>query len=74
MAHLFGLTAILLCCFFEAICAETDDSKFRDAAQFVLDASNRRPDASYVDDSEKVINMYETVRKVFVLKTVKVKT
>ena len=74
MAHLFGLSVIVLCCLFWAICAETDDSKYRDAAQFVLDTFNRRPDASYVYDLEKVINVYEIVRNVFVLKTVKVKT
>jgi hypothetical protein len=74
MTHLFGLSVIILCCLFEAICAETNDSKFRDAAQFVFDTSNRRPDSSYVYDSEKVINVYEMVRNVFILKTVKVKT
>ena len=74
MARLFGLSVILLCCLFGAICVETDDSKFRDAAQFVFDTFNRLPDSSYVDDSEKGINVYEMVSNVFVLKTVQVKT
>ena len=74
MARLFGLSVILLCCLFGGICVQTDDSKFRDAAQFVFDTFNRRPDSSYVDDSEKVINVYEMVRNVFVLKIVEVKT
>jgi len=73
MANLFRLSVILLCCLFEAICVETDDSKFRDAAQFVLDTFNRRPDSSYVYDSAKISNVYEKVRNVFVLKTVKSK-
>jgi hypothetical protein len=74
MANLVRLSVILLCCLFEAICVETDDSKFRDAAQFVLDTFNLRPDSSYVYDSAKIINVFEKVRNVFVLKTVKVKT
>jgi hypothetical protein len=74
MANRIRLSVILLCCLFEAICVKTDDSKFRDAAQFVLDTFNRRPDSSYVYDSAKIINVYEKVRNVFVLKTVKVKT
>jgi len=74
MANLVRLSVILLCCLFEAICVETDDSKFRDAAQFVLDTFNRRPDSSYVYDSAKIINVYEKVRNVLVLKAVKVKT
>jgi hypothetical protein len=74
MANIVRLSVILLCCLFEAICVETDDSKFRDAAQFVLDTFNRRPDSSYVYDSAKIINVYEKVRNVFVLKTVKIKT
>jgi hypothetical protein len=61
MANLLRLSVILLCCLFEAICVETDDSKFRDAAQFVLDIRvfNHRPDASYVYDSAKIINVHE---------------
>jgi predicted RNA-binding Zn-ribbon protein involved in translation (DUF1610 family) len=74
MAHLVGLLVILLCCLFQAICVETDDSKFRDAAQFVLDTFNRQPDSPYVYDSAKIINVYSKVRNVFVLKTVKVET
>jgi len=74
MARLFGLSVILLCCLFEAKCVETDDSKYRNAAQFVLYTVDRRPESSYVYDSEKVINVHEMVRNVFVLKTVKVKT
>jgi hypothetical protein len=74
MAHLVGLSVILLCCLSEVICVETDDSKFKDAAQFVLDSFNRQPNSLYVYDSAKIINVYEKVRNVFMLKTVKVKT
>jgi hypothetical protein len=74
MAHLVGLLVILLCCLFQVMCVETDDSEFRGAAQFVLDTFNRQPDSSYVYDSAKIINVYAKVRNVFVLKAVKVKT
>jgi len=72
MANLVRLAVILLCCLFEAICVETDDNKYKDAAQFVLDTFNRRPDSSYVYDSAKIINVHEKVRNVFVFKTVRV--
>ena len=65
MANLVRLSVILLCCLFEAICVETDDNKYSNAAQFVLDTFNRRPDSSYVFDSEKVIIVYEMVRNVY---------
>jgi hypothetical protein len=71
MAHLFGLSVILLCCLFDGLCVATDGSEFRDAAQFVLDTFNRQPGASYVYDSAKIINVYEKVRNMFELKTVK---
>jgi hypothetical protein len=74
MAHLVGLLVIFLCCLFRVMCVETDDIKFRDAAQFVLDTFNRQPDSSYVYDSAKIINVYEKVRNVFLLKAVKVKS
>jgi hypothetical protein len=74
MAHFAGLLVMLLCCLFEVICVETDDSKFKDAAQFVLDSFNRQPDSIYVYDSAQIINAYEKVRNVFVLKAVKIKT
>jgi hypothetical protein len=73
MANIVRLSVILLFCLFEAICAETDDRKFRDVAQLVLDTFNRPPDSSYVHDSAKIINVHEKVRNVFVLKTVKIK-
>jgi hypothetical protein len=62
MAHLVGLSLFLLCCLFEVICVETDDSKFKDEAKFVLDSFNGQPDSLYMYDSAKIINVYEKVR------------
>jgi hypothetical protein len=74
MAQLSGLSVVFLCCLIGVICDETIDSKFKDAAQFVLDSFNDLPGSVYVYDSAKIINAYENVSKVFRSIVVKSKT
>jgi hypothetical protein len=74
MAQLSGLLVVLLCCLIGVICDETIDSKFTDAAQFVLDSFNDQPGSLYVYDSAKIINAYKNVSKVFKSRVVKSKT
>lgn len=61
MAQLRGLLVVLLCCLIGVLCDETIDSKFKDAAQFVLDTFNDQPGSVYVYDSAKIINAYKNV-------------
>lgn len=61
MAQLMKLSVALLCCLIGVLCDGTVDSKFRDAAQFVLDTFNDQPGSVHVYDSAKIINAYKNV-------------
>ncbi|XP_069682652.1 uncharacterized protein [Periplaneta americana] len=60
MAQLIRLCQILLCCFIVATSVETDDSKLKNATQFVLDSFNGKRDSAFVYNSPTIINSHIT--------------